>query len=236
MVHAGNGDPSDYVALGRRGLDVRGRIVLVRNSVPYSYRGFKVLTAEQRGAAGILIYSDPGDERRGDGRAYPDGPWGPQTQIQRGAVAYDFIVPGDPLTPGWASVAGARRIAKTEAASLPRIISAPLSYKDARTILDARDPIVHMRVRLDDRIRPIWTVTGMIRGSERPEELVIIGNHRDAWIYGGVDPSSGSAALMELVRTLGALAESGWRPKRSILFASWDAEEFALTSSTEWGQ
>jgi N-acetylated-alpha-linked acidic dipeptidase len=236
VIDAGQGGPSDYAALARRGVDVRGRIVIVRNSVPYSYRGFKVLTAERRGAAGILIYSDPADEHRGDGRAYPEGPWGPDTQIQRGAVAYDFLVPGDPLTPGWASVAGAPRVAVREAASLPRIISAPLSYRDARAILDAPHPIVHMRVRLDDRIRPIWTVTGLIRGRERPDELVIVGNHRDAWVYGGVDPAGGSAALMELARTLGALAQSGWRPKRSILFASWDAEEFALTSSTEWGE
>jgi N-acetylated-alpha-linked acidic dipeptidase len=126
-----------------------------------------------------------------------------------------------------------------------------MSYKDARVILDAlgsphtaKDtwtpprelPVVRMKVRSDDRVRPIWTVTGSIRGSERPEELVIVGNHRDAWIYGGVDPSSGSAALMELARTLGALTRTGWRPRRTIVFASWDAEEFTLTSSTEWGE
>ena len=93
-----------------------------------------------------------------------------------------------------------------------------------------------MRVKSDDRIRPVWTVTGLIRGSTRPEEIVIVGNHRDAWVYGGVDPSSGSAALIELARVLGAMTRNGWRPERSILFASWDAEEFALTSSTEWGE
>jgi len=236
VVYAGSGHPSDYDALARRGIDVRGRIALVRYSVPYSYRGFKALTAQQRGAAGILIYSDPADDGVGKGAVYPNGPWGPESHIQRGGIVYDFIVPGDPLTPGWASVPGARRIAKSEAASLPGIISAPLSYKDARVILDAKDPVVHMKVRSDDRIRDIWTVTGMIPGSERPDDVVIVGNHRDAWIYGGVDPSSGSAALMELARTLGSLARDGWRPKRSILFASWDAEEFALTSSTEWGE
>ena len=96
--------------------------------------------------------------------------------------------------------------------------------------------IVRMRIRLDDRVRPVWTVTGLIRGSERPDDVVIVGNHRDAWVYGGVDPSSGSAALIELARSLGELARGGWRPRRSILFASWDAEEFALTSSTEWGE
>jgi N-acetylated-alpha-linked acidic dipeptidase len=236
VIYAGSGNPADYDALSRRGIDIRGRIALVRYSVPYSYRGFKALTAQQRGAAGILIYSDPSDDGAGKGAVYPRGPWGPESHIQRGGIVYDFMVPGDPLTPGWASLPGARRIPKAEAASLPAILSAPLSYKDARVILEARDPIVHLKVRSDDRIRAIWTVTGMIRGSERPDELVIVGNHRDAWVYGGVDPSSGSAALMELARTLGALAQRGWRPKRSILFASWDAEEFTLTSSTEWGE
>ena len=235
VIHAGNGNPSDYAALDRRGVDVRGKIVLVRISVPDSYRGFKVLTAQQRGAAGILIYTDQAGGPP-HGATKPDGPSGPSGEIQRGGVAYDFIAPGDPLTPGWASVAGAPRLPRADAPSLPRILSAPLSYRDARTILDTTNPTIHMRVRLDDRIRPVWTVTGLIRGSEQPDDLVIVGNHRDAWIYGGVDPSSGSAALMELARGLGALAQSGWRPKRSILFASWDAEEFALTSSTEWGE
>jgi N-acetylated-alpha-linked acidic dipeptidase len=258
VVYAGSGNPSDYDWLASRGIDIRGKIALVRYSVPYSYRGFKALTAQQRGAAGILIYSDPADDGYAKGKVYPDGPWGPESHIQRGGIVYDFLVPGDPLTPGWASVPGARRIAASEAVSLPRIVSAPLSYKDARVILEAMTgpevpkewrgalPIayrtgpgpatVRLRVRSDDRIRPIWTVTGMIRGRERPDDVVIVGNHRDAWIYGGVDPSSGSAAMMELARALGHLTRSGWRPRRSILFASWDAEEFTLTSSTEWGE
>jgi N-acetylated-alpha-linked acidic dipeptidase len=236
LVVAGSGNPSDYDALARRGIDVHGKIALVKYSVPYSYRGFKALTAQQRGAAGILIYSDPADDGAGKGVVYPYGPWGPESHIQRGGVVYDFLVPGDPLTPGWASLAGARRITRADAVSLPTIISAPLSYKDARVLLAADAPVVRLVVRSDDRVRPIWTVTGMIRGSEHPEQLVIVGNHRDAWVFGGVDPSSGSAALMELARTLGALRAGGWRPKRSILFASWDAEEFTLTSSTEWGE
>ncbi len=259
VVYAGSGNPSDYDALAARGIDVRGKIALVRYSVPYSYRGFKALTAERRGAAGILIYSDPADDGAGKGAVYPKGPWGPESHIQRGGVVYDFLVPGDPLTPGWASLPGAKRIARRDAVSLPRIVSAPLSYKDARVILDALGgpdaavspggaapgqryrtgpgpATVHLRVKNDDAVRPIWTVTGMIRGSERPAELVLLGNHRDAWIYGGVDPSSGSAALMEVARTLGELSRDGWKPKRSIVFASWDAEEFTLTSSTEWGE
>jgi N-acetylated-alpha-linked acidic dipeptidase len=234
-VDAGGGEPADYAALNRRGADVRGRIVLVRNAGPYSYRGSKVLTAERHGAAGILIYSDPADRARGTPALSAEAATVPSTLIQRGGVGYDFIAPGDPLTPGWASVAGARRL-PLRAAALPHIIAAPLSFNDARTISEAREPVVHLRVRLDDRIRPVWTVTGLIRGADRPDDMVIVGNHRDAWIYGGVDPSSGTAALMELARTLGALSKAGSRPRRSILFASWDAEEFALTSSTEWGE
>jgi N-acetylated-alpha-linked acidic dipeptidase len=258
VVYAGSGNPADYDWLASQNIDVRGKIALVRYSVPYSYRGFKALTAQTRGAAGILIYSDPADDGATKGPVYPNGPWGPESHIQRGGVVYDFLVPGDPLTPGWSSLPGARRIPPSEAASLPKIVSAPLSAKDARAILEALggpevpkewrgalpityragpgDVVVRMRVRADDRVRPIWTVTGIIRGSENPDDVVVVGNHRDAWIYGGVDPSSGSAALMELARNLGELKRGGWRPKRSILFASWDAEEFTLTSSTEWGE
>ena len=258
VVYAGSGLADDYDWLASQGIDVRGKIVIVRYSVPYSYRGFKAYTAERRGAAGILIYSDPADDGSAKGKTYPDGPWSPESRIERGGIAYDFLVPGDPLTPGWASLTDAPRIDSRDAVSLPRIVSAPLSFEDARVILESLggpavparwrgagkltyragpgDAVVRLRVTSDDRVRPIWTVTGMIRGSAEPDDVVIVGNHRDAWIYGGVDPSSGTAALVELARTLGDLARSGWRPRRSILFASWDAEEYALTSSTEWGE
>jgi len=258
VVYANSGNPADYDWLASHGVDVRGKIALVRYSMPYSYRGFKALTAEQRGAAGILIYSDPAEDGFKKGKTYPDGPWGPDSHIQRGGIVYDFRVPGDPLTPGWASLPGARRIAAADAISLPKIMSAPLSWKDARPILDALGgqkapdawqgglPIayhvgdgtttVHLRVRMDDGVRPIWTVTGRISGSEHPDELVIVGNHRDAWVFGGVDPSSGTASMMELARSLGALAKQGLRPKRTIVFGNWDAEEWTLTSSTEWGE
>src|SRR5262249_46093801 len=258
VVYANSGNPADYDWLASHGVDVRGKIALVRYSMPYSYRGFKALTAEQRGAAGILIYSDPAEDGFKKGRTYPGGPWGPESHIQRGGIVYDFRVPGDPLTPGWASVPGARRLAASEALSLPKIMSAPLSWRDARVLLETMGgteapaawqgglPItyrvgggstrVHMRVRMDDAVRPIWTVTARITGTSQPDELVIVGNHRDAWIYGGVDPSSGTAALMELARSCGTLARQGIRPKRTIVFANWDAEEFTLTSSTEWGE
>jgi N-acetylated-alpha-linked acidic dipeptidase len=240
VVYAGSGNPEDYDKLAQRGVDVKGKIVLVRYSAPYSYRGFKVLTAEQRGAAGLLIYSDPIDDGARKGPVYPKGPWGPDSHIQRGGVAYDFRVPGDPLTPGWASIPGAARIKAADAVSLPKIMSVPLSWRDARPILDAvrggGTATAHMRVQNDGRIRPIWTVTGRITGTESPDQLVIVGNHRDAWVYGGVDPSSGTASLMELARALGALTQQGARPKRTIVFTNWDAEEFSLTSSTEWGE
>ena len=277
VVYAGGGSPADFDWLEQHGIDVKGKIVLVRYSVPYSYRGFKALTAEQRGAAGILIYSDPADDGFRKGATYPQGPWGPESHIQRGGVVYDFRVPGDPLTPGWASVPGARRIKPADAVSLPKIMSVPLSWRDARPILQAiggpvapsswqggvppKDSdlrrstsevppqrsrityhvgpgpaMVHMRVQNDDRIRPIWTVTGRITGAALPDQRVIVGNHRDAWVYGGVDPSSGTTSLMELARSLGTLARQGTRPRRTIEFASWDAEEFSLTSSTEWGE
>lgn len=258
VVYAGNGSPEDFDWLRAQGIDVRGKIVLVRSSVPYSYRGFKAFTAERLGAAGLIVFSDPADDGFAKGKTYPDGPWGPGSRIERGGIGYDFIVPGDPLTPGWASVDGARRVERSEARSLPSIVSAPLSFEDARVILEALGgpevppqwrgagsftyragpghAVVRLRVRSDDLIRPIWTVTGLIRGADQPDDVVIVGNHRDAWLYGGVDPSSGTAALVELARTLGDLTRQGWRPRRSILFASWDAEEFALTSSTEWSE
>jgi N-acetylated-alpha-linked acidic dipeptidase len=258
VVYAASGNPENYDWLESQGIDVRGKVVLVRYSVPYSYRGFKALTAEKRGAAAMLIYSDPAEDGAKKGPVYPDGPWGNESHIQSGGIPYDFLVPGDPLTPGWASVAGARRVSAEEAVSLPKIISAPLSARDARVILKAMtgpeapaqwqgglgitykagptSSPVRLKVLADDKVRPIQTVIGTIKGSERPDELVILGNHRDAWQYGGVDPSSGSASMMDLARSLGALARSGVRPKRSIVFASWDAEEFTLTSSTEWGE
>jgi N-acetylated-alpha-linked acidic dipeptidase len=240
LVDARNGDKADLDALAARGVDLRGKVLLVRYSVPYSYRGYTVFLAQQRGAAAILMYADPNDAGSGRGATFPRGPWGPDDRIQRGGVGFDFIAPGDPLTPGWASTQGAKRIDRSAAVSLPRIISVPISTRDAHGLLDTLHhgsaTRVHVHVVNDEAIRPVWTVIGRITGSTYPDQSVIAGNHRDAWVYGAVDPSSGSAVLMELARTLGALVRSGARPRRSIVLASWDAEEFALTSSTEWGE
>jgi N-acetylated-alpha-linked acidic dipeptidase len=258
VVYAGSGNPEHYDWLAAQGIDVKGKIALVRYSLPYSYRGFKALTAQQRGLAGLIIYSDPAEDGYKKGMTYPDGPWGPESHIQRGGIPFDFLVPGDPLTPGWASVPGATRIPIAEAVSVPTIITVPMAYREARVILEALGgpeappswqgglPLtyragagparVRLKVSIDAKTREIQTVIGRIRGSEFPEEEVIVGNHRDAWVFGGVDPSSGSATLMDLARSLGSMLRDGVRPKRTIVFASWDAEEFTLTSSTEWGE
>ncbi len=258
LVYANSGNPTDYDWLEAQGIDLRGKIAIVRYSNPYSYRGFKALTAERRGLKALLIYSDPQEDGYRKGLTFPSGSWGPESHIQRGAITYDFIVPGDPLTPGWASVDGARRIPVAEATSVPKIIAVPISANDAAPLLKALNgPVapagwqgalpftyrvgpgpatVRVNVKMDDRTRSIWVVEGRIRGTEHPEQTVVLGNHRDAWVYGAVDPSSGTATQMELARTLGQLAREGHRPKRSVVLASWDAEEWHLTGSTEWGE
>lgn len=258
LVYASSGNPADYDWLEKQGIDPRGKIAIVRYSVPYSYRGYKAQVAQQRGVKALLIYSDPQEDGYRKGLTFPDGPYGPDSHIQRGALTYDFIVPGDPLTPGWASVDGARRITSTEARSVPTVIAVPLSWRDAKPLLEALTgpvaptswqgalPItyrvgpgpttVRVNVAMDDSLRSIWVVEGRIRGTEEPDKYVVLGNHRDAWVFGGVDPSSGSATQLELARALGGLAREGMRPKRSIVFASWDAEEWHLTGSTEWGE
>jgi len=258
VIYAHSGNPEDYDWLEAHGIDPRGKIAIVRYSMPYSYRGFKAWEAQRRGVAALIIYSDPMDDgfRRGD--VFPRGPWGPESHIQRGAISYDFIVPGDPLTPGWPSVEGAKRIAESEARSIPRIPAVPMSWRDAQPILSQLGgpvappswhgalPItyhvgpgpakLHVEIDMDGGTRPIWVVEGRIRGSQAPDEMVILGNHRDAWVYGAVDPSSGTASLLETARVLGQLARAGERPRRTLVFASWDAEEWHLTGSTEWGE
>ena len=258
VVYAHSGNPEDYDLLRKQGISVKGKIVLVRYSNPYSYRGFKALTAEREGAAAMLVYSDPAEDGFKKGTVFPDGPWGPESHIQRGAITYDFMVPGDPLTPGWASVPGAKRIALEQAVSVPKIMALPLSWHDAKPILEnLGGPLapadwqgglpmqyhlggdqakVHLKIEMDNSIKPYYVVEGRIRGSELPDEWVVLGNHRDAWVFGGVDPSSGSASLMEMTRAMGQLAKQGMRPRRTIVFCSWDGEEVGLTGSTEWGE
>src|SRR5215467_11732960 len=257
VVYAHSGNPEDYDLLRSKGITVKGKIVLVRYSNPYSYRGFKALTAEREGAAAMLVYSDPAENGYARGKVFPDGPWGPESHIQRGAITYDYIVPGDPTTPGWASVAGARHISPAESRSLPKIIALPLSWHDAKPLLENMDgpeapkewqgalPIkyrlngsvkVHLKVEMQNSIEPYTVVEARIRGSEFPDEWVLMGNHRDAWAFGGVDPSSGTASMLEVSRALGELKKNGIRPRRTLVICSWDGEEYALTGSTEWGE
>ena len=258
VVYANSGNPSDYELLRQAGIDPRGKIVVVRYSNPYSYRGFKALTAEREGAAAMIVYSDPAEDGYARGPEYPKGPWGPASHFQRGGIAYDYIVPGDPLTPGWASLDGARRIPVEEARSVPKILALPMSHRDMQPILEKLGgpaapkewqgalPLtyrlggegVRLRVKVDMRtdVQPNYVVEGRILGGERPDEWVVLGNHRDAWEFGGVDPSSGTAAMMELTRVLGRLKAEGIRPRRSLVFCSWDGEEVTLTGSTEWGE
>jgi N-acetylated-alpha-linked acidic dipeptidase len=258
VVYAHSGNPEDYDLLRKNGIDVKGKIVLVRYSNPYSYRGFKALTAQREGAAAILIYSDPAEDGYKQGKVDPDGPWGPEYKIQRGSITYDFMVPGDPQTPGWASVPGAKRIPIEQAVSAPKIMALPLSWHDAKPLLENMDgPVapadwqgglgfpyrfggekekLHLKIKMSNGLQPYYVVEGRIRGSQLPDEWIVLGNHRDAWVFGGVDPSSGTASMMEMTRALGQLAKNGMRPRRTIVVCSWDGEEVGLTGSTEWGE
>lgn len=258
VVYVNSGNPEDYDLLAQQGVDVRGKIALARYSMPYSYRGFKALTAQRHGVAALLLYSDPAEDGFKKGEVYPRGPWGPESHLQRGGIVYDFNLPGDPRTPGWASVPGGRFLPAESAVSMPTVAAAPMSYKDARRLLEKMTgPVapggwqgglpfsyhlgptsdkLHLVIENDKKVRSIWNVVGRLRGSERPDEWVVLGNHRDAWVFGGVDPSSGTATLMETARAFGELKRGGWKPRRTLIFASWDAEEFTLTGSTEWGE
>ena len=256
VVYVNYGRAEDYDQLEKLGVSVKDKIVLARYF--HGYRGGKSLEAERRGVAGIIVYSDPAEDGAPRGPVYPQGPYGPPGHFQRGAVVYDFQVPGDPLTPGWASTESARRLPVEEAKILPKIPMVPLSANDAAEILKRLDgpevPTgwqggllltyrlgdgavkVHLALEMERRVTPIWNVVARIPGSEEPDKLVILGNHHDAWVYGAVDPSSGTAAMLEVARALGQLLREGFRPRRTIVLGNWDAEEYTLTGSTEWGE
>src|SRR2546425_5239753 len=259
VVYANYGSPQDFKKLEDLKVDVRGKIVLVRYGE--NFRGVKAFVAQEHGAAAVLIYSDPADDgwRRGD--KYPVGPWRPDTGVQRGSVGYMFEFPGDPTTPGIASVpslAESQRISPQQSPQIPKIPVTPLSYHDMWPVLQhlggpesPRDwqgslpftyhigpgPVkVKMHLKQDYQFRTLWDVIGRVRGRESPDEWVVAGNHRDAWVYGAVDPNSGTAALLEAVHGIGELLNSGWKPKRTIVIGSWDGEEQGLIGSTEWGE
>jgi N-acetylated-alpha-linked acidic dipeptidase len=259
VVYANYGTPEDFEKLEKLKIDVRGKIVLVRYG--QNFRGVKVLVAQEHGVAGVIIYSDPFDDgwRRGD--KYPDGPWRPDTGVQRGSVGYMFEFPGDPTTPGFASLPSlpaSKRTSPEKSAQMPTIPVTPLSYHDAAPILQhlggpdsprewqgslpftyhvGPGPVrVKMHLKQDYQFRTLWDVIGRVRGSQFPDEWVVAGNHRDAWVYGAADPNSGTAAMLEAVHGIGELLKSGWKPKRTMVFGSWDGEEEGLMGSTEWAE
>ena len=259
VVYANYGTPEDFKKLAQMNVDVRGKIVLVRYG--QNFRGVKALVAQEHGAAGVLIYSDPYDDGWRKGDKYPKGPWRPDTGVQRGSVGFIFNYPGDPTTPGIASVPSLpdeKRSDPEKVGGMPRIPCTPLSYADAWPILEHLDgpesprewqgslPFtyhvgpgptkVKLHVKQDYQYRTIWDVIGKVRGSEWPDEWVVAGNHRDAWVYGAVDPNSGTAAMLESVHGVGELLKSGWKPKRTMIFGSWDGEEEGLIGSTEWAE
>ncbi|WP_263365358.1 M28 family metallopeptidase [Edaphobacter bradus] len=267
VIYANYGDLADFKKLASMGISVKDKIVLVRYGT--NFRGVKVYLAQQYGAKGVLIYSDPADDGYFRGDVYPKGPYRPATGVQRGSVQFLPIYPGDPQTPGIASTPdlpdSARIPLDKLQANQPSIPVNPLSYKDAAPILKclggAESPrawqgalpftyhlgiggngngkiTVHMKLVQDTALRTIWDVIGTIDGTDpsQKEEWVVAGNHRDAWVYGAVDPNSGTAAMLEAVHGLGDLLKQGWRPKRRIVIASWDAEEEGLMGSTEWAE
>ena len=257
VVYANYGRLEDFQRLEQMKIDVRGKIVIARYG--NNYRGVKAYLAQRFGAAGLLLYSDPLEDGYFKGDPYPKGPWRPATGVQRGSVGYSFNLPGDPTTPGTASLPGLPQSQRTSPqAEMPKVPTTPLSWADAEPILKhlagpesprewqgalpftyhiGPGPVrARMHLKQDYAYRSIWDVIGRVRGSVHPDEWVLAGNHHDAWVYGAVDPGSGTVAMLEAARGIGHLLKAGWRPRRTIIFASWDAEEHGLMGSTEWAE
>ncbi len=257
VVYANGGSPEDFQVLDRMGIDLKGKIVLMRYSNPYSYRGYKVFEAERRGAAGTIIYSDPAEDGFLQGPVYPEGPWVPESHIQWGAIIYDWFGQGEPFTFHWKQQPDGGWVEGRERdKQLPRIPSMPLNARNAAAILKQLGgpkapadwqgglPLTYrigpgpvsldMDVQNEERVGKLRSVIGVIRGREEPDKMVILGNHLDAWSYGAVDPSSGTAALLETARAFGEALKQGHRPRRTLVFAVWDGEEPLLGGSTQW--
>lgn len=254
LVYANYGTPEDFEELKKRGISVKNKIVIVRYGK--NFRGVKTDQAAKHGAAGVIIYSDPADDGYKRGKMYPEGPWRPSDAIQRGSILYIYRYPGDPLTPGEPSLPGVKRITPDEADSLPTIPTTPISYGEARYLLEKMKgpeapaswqgglPFTYhlgpgptkVKLSLDIKYKKksVNDVIVRIPGTKYPEETVVIGAHRDTWVYGARDNISGWSSVMEIARVLGALYKKGWRPERSIVLAGWDGEEYGLIGSTEW--
>lgn len=254
LVYVNYGIPADYEVLERHGIDVKGKIIIARYGG--SWRGIKPKVAYEKGAIGCIIYSDPKDDGYFRGDVYPEGSYRMAHGVQRGSVVDMPMFPGDPLTPGYGAVDGAERLDIEDAPTIMKIPVLPISYADAQPLLEAIEgpvapdhwkgalPItyhigpgpakVHLKLEFEWKLRTAYNPIGRMEGAEYPDEWVMRGNHHDGWAFGAADPISGMVSLMEEARAIGELAKTGWRPKRTIIYAGWDAEEPGLLGSTEW--
>ena len=256
VVFVNYGLPADYDELAKLGIDVKGKIVIAKYG--RSWRGIKPKVAQEHGAIGCIIYSDPKDDGYVQGDVYPKGAFKNEYGVQRGSVMDMVIYPGDPLTPGVGATEDAKRLDRLQATNLLKIPVLPISYHDAKPLLEALEgPVapadwrgglpftyhvgpgktkVHLQLAFDWKIVLCYDVIAMMKGSQYPDEWVIRGNHHDAWVNGASDPISGQAAMLEEARSIGALVKSGWHPKRTLVYCSWDGEEPGLLGSTEWAE
>ena len=254
LVFVNYGLPADYETLDELGIDVKGKIVIAKYG--RSWRGIKPKVAQEHGAIGCIIYSDPKDDGYFAGDVYPKGAYKNEFGVQRGSIMDMVIYPGDPLTPNIGATENAKRLDRHEASNLLKIPVLPISYHDAQPLLEALDgpvaPVewrgalpftyhvgpgkakVHLKVDFDWQLKPAYDVIAMIKGSQYPDEWVLRGNHHDAWVNGAGDPISGQAALLEEAKAIGELVKTGWKPKRTLVYCAWDAEEPGLIGSTEW--
>jgi len=257
LVYVNYGMPDDYKALARRGIDVKGKIVIARYGV--GWRGLKPKLAQDHGAIGCIIYSDPADDGYGQNDVYPKGGARPEFGVQRGSVADMPLYPGDPLTPGIGATEKAKRLRREDAPTILKIPVLPMSYGDAVKLLSRLGgpvspgpwhgalPIsyhiggdaavkVHLAVKSEWSLKPVYDVIAMLKGARYPDQWVVRGNHHDGWVFGASDPLSGNVAMMSEAKALGAMVKQGWRPARTIVYAGWDAEEPMLLGSTEWAE
>jgi len=254
LVFVNYGIPSDYEELEKLGIDVTGKIVIAKYQG--SWRGIKPKLAAEKGAIGCIIYSDPMDDGYYQGDVYPKGPFKNKTGVQRGSVMDMPLYPGDVLTPGYAATKDAKRLNREDAPTITKIPVLPISYEDAQPLLEALEgpvapaswrgglPItyhigpgpakVHLKLEFDWQLKPAHNLIATLKGSEFPDQWVMRGNHHDAWVHGASDPISGMVALMEEARVIGNLAKKGQKPKRTLVYCAWDAEEPGLIGSTEW--
>ena len=254
LVYVNYGIPADYEELERLGIKVEGKIILARYGG--SWRGIKPKVAREKGAIGCILYSDPKDDGYFQGDVYPDGPYRMEHGLQRGSVLDMPLYPGDPLTPGYGAKPDVERLAIEDAPTIMKIPVMPISYADALPLLKALDgpvapsswrgalpvtyhigpgPIkVHLQLKFDWGLRRAYNPVAKLKGSVYPDEWIMRGNHHDGWAQGAADPISGMVSLMEEARAIGELVKTGWRPKRTLVYAGWDAEEPGLLGSTEW--